>query len=221
MSADNECGHYCNVEDGQYYTIAVKQRFAPVSSPVVAYIVQLHNGIYSETAVRYLQRVKERIENKPVILVGHQFAGSALATFNATVRQLKVKLLFSLKYTILSFTSIKHLKYSYMYCFIAHRYISHFFFLKVALIIHGHYHCDQQHDRDHCDFRDNQPSLLLDRFGADFTNVHGAVIPRVTSNAAFHNIFWSVTLDPEQGSVKVIPNKYKLQTLVYLKYQLF
>ena len=75
MSADNECGHYCNVEDGQYYTIAVKQRFAPVSSPVVAYIVQLHNGIYSETAVRYLQRVKERIENKPVILVGHQFAG--------------------------------------------------------------------------------------------------------------------------------------------------
>lgn len=32
------------------------------------------------------------------------------------------------------------------------------------------------------------------RFGADFLNVHGAVIPRVTSNAAFHNIFWSVTL---------------------------
>ena len=86
----------------------------------------------------------------------------------------------------------------------------------MALIIHGHYHCDQQHDRDHCDFRDNQPSLLLDRFGADFTNVYGAVIPRVTSNAAFHNIFWSVTLDPEQGSVKVIPNKYKLQALVYL-----
>ena len=73
----------------------------------------------------------------------------------------------------------------------------------MALIIHGHYHCDQQHDRDHCDFRDNQPSLLLDRFGADFTNVHGAVIPRVTSNAAFHNIFWSVTLDPNQGTIKV------------------
>ena len=32
------------------------------------------------------------------------------------------------------------------------------------------------------------------RFGADFLNVHGAVIPRVTCNAAFHNIFWSVTL---------------------------
>ena len=72
------------------------------------------------------------------------------------------------------------------------------------MIIHGHYHCDQQHDRNHCDFRDNQPSLLLDRFGADFTNVYEAVIPRVTSNAAFHNIFWSVTLDPIHGKVKVM-----------------
>ena len=90
MSSDNECGHYCNFEDGQYYTIAVKQRFAPAGSPVVAYIVQLHNGIYSDTAVRYLQRIRERVEDKPVILVGHQFAGTALAAFNATVRQLKV-----------------------------------------------------------------------------------------------------------------------------------
>ena len=71
------------------------------------------------------------------------------------------------------------------------------------MIIHGHYHCDQQHDRNHCDFRDNQPSLLLDRFGADFTNMYEAVIPRVTSNAAFHNIFWSVTLDPIEGKIKV------------------
>ena len=29
-------------------------------------------------------------QNKPVILVAHQFAGDALANFNATVRQLKV-----------------------------------------------------------------------------------------------------------------------------------
>ena len=35
---------------------------------------------------------------------------------------------------------------------------------------------------------------LIYRFGADFLNIHGAVIPRVTCNAAFHNIFWSVTL---------------------------
>ena len=90
MSSDNECGHYCNVQDGQYYTIAVKQRYAPVTSPVVAYIVQLHNGIYSQSAVRYLQQVKEVIEDKPVILVAHQFAGNALAEFNSTVRQMKV-----------------------------------------------------------------------------------------------------------------------------------
>jgi len=37
-------------------------------------------------------------------------------------------------------------------------------------------------------------SHIFFRFGADFLNMHGAVIPRVTSNAAFHNIFWSVTL---------------------------
>jgi hypothetical protein len=27
------------------------------------------------------------------------------------------------------------------------------------------------------------------------------VIPRVTSNAAFHNIFWSVTLDEARGVI--------------------
>ena len=93
MSSDNQGGHYCNVQDAQYYTIAVKQRYAPAASPIVAYIIQLHNCIYSETAVRYLQREKERLnvenEDKPVILVAHQFCGSALASFNETVRQLK------------------------------------------------------------------------------------------------------------------------------------
>jgi len=129
----------------------------------LAYVVQLHNAIYSESAVEYLNRAMHSINrDRPVILVGHQFAGSALARFNATVRE-----------------------------------------LKVAAIIHGHYHCDQQHDRNHCDFRDNQPLLLIDRFGADFTNVFGAVIPRITSNAAFHNIFWSITLDDSKGTVKL------------------
>ena len=90
MSSDNGIGHYNDVQDGHYYTIAVKQRYAPVSSPYVAYIIQLHNCIYSETAVRYLQQAKERMDDKPVILVAHQFCGSALASFNETVRQLKV-----------------------------------------------------------------------------------------------------------------------------------
>ena len=38
------------------------------------------------------------------------------------------------------------------------------------------------------------------RFGADFTNAFGAVIPRITSNAAFHNIFWSITIDDSAGT---------------------
>jgi hypothetical protein len=41
----------------------------------------------------------------------------------------------------------------------------------------------------------------IDRFGSDFVNSFGAVIPRVTSNAAFHNIFWSVTLDEARGVI--------------------
>ena len=47
--------------------------------------------------------------------------------------------------------------------------------------------------------------ILCDfRFGADFLNIHGAVIPRVTSNAAFHNIFWSVTLHQADVSERAI-----------------
>ena len=90
MSSDNGEGHYTDVEDGHYYTIAVKQRYAPVSSPYVAYIIQLHNCIYSRTAVRYLQQAKERMDDKPVILVAHQFCGDEIGSFNETVRQLKV-----------------------------------------------------------------------------------------------------------------------------------
>ena len=93
MSSDNGVGHYSDFEDAQYYTISLKQRYAPLASPDVAYIVQLHNCIYSETSVRYLQRVKEHQaidSEKPIILIAHQFCGNALAEFNATVRQLKV-----------------------------------------------------------------------------------------------------------------------------------
>ncbi len=58
---------------------------------IMAYIVQLHNAIYSHTAVQYLRRIARIIDrNKPVILVAHQFAGDSIASFNATVRQLKV-----------------------------------------------------------------------------------------------------------------------------------
>ena len=96
MSRDNgENSYYSIHQDAQYYTIAVKQRWAPATSPYVAYIIQLHNCIYSESAVRYLRREKDRLERdnedmKPLILVAHQFCGNALASFNETVRQLRV-----------------------------------------------------------------------------------------------------------------------------------
>ena len=50
------------------------------------------------------------------------------------------------------------------------------------------------------------------RFGADFLNVHGAVIPRVTCNAAFHNIFWSVTL--HGADVSFYGLNHKLHSIV-------
>ena len=90
MSPDNECGHYCNVEDGHYYTIGITNRqMAPHN--ILAYIVQLHNGIYSDTAVEYLNRaIHSMNRDRPIMLVGHQFAGNSLARFNATIRDLKV-----------------------------------------------------------------------------------------------------------------------------------
>ena len=95
MSIDNGPGYYTNNQNASYYTIGLRQRYAPAASPYVAYIIQLHNCIYSESAVRYLRREKDRLERdnedmKPLILVAHQFCGNALAQFNDTVRHLKV-----------------------------------------------------------------------------------------------------------------------------------
>ena len=59
----------------------------------MAYIVQLHNGIYSESSVEYLRRIKRGVIDtaKPLILVAHQFTGDAIVAFNETLRQLNVR----------------------------------------------------------------------------------------------------------------------------------
>ncbi len=59
----------------------------------MAYIVQLHNGIYSTTSVQYLQRIARGVidRSKPIILVAHQFTGEAIVAFNETLRQLNVR----------------------------------------------------------------------------------------------------------------------------------
>ena len=59
---------------------------------IMAYIVQLHNGIYSRSAVRYLERIATGVldRSKPIILVAHQFTGEDIMRFNETIRQLNV-----------------------------------------------------------------------------------------------------------------------------------
>ena len=58
---------------------------------IMAYIVQLHNGIYSRTAVDYLKRVKNVLDrSKTIILVAHQFTGDSIMAFNETIGQLNV-----------------------------------------------------------------------------------------------------------------------------------
>ena len=58
----------------------------------MAYIVQLHNGIYSESSVEYLRRITRGVidRSKPLILVAHQFTGDSIVAFNETLRQLNV-----------------------------------------------------------------------------------------------------------------------------------
>lgn len=90
MSADNACGFYCEHPDAHYYTIGITNKLLNPTT-VMAYIVQLHNGIYSSSAVRYLQRINEIIDkSKPVILVAHQFCGDSIVAFNETLQELNV-----------------------------------------------------------------------------------------------------------------------------------
>ena len=62
----------------------------------MAYVVQLHNGIYSRSAVHYLERIASSVldRSKPIILVAHQFTGEAIMAFNETIRQLNVRYIF-------------------------------------------------------------------------------------------------------------------------------
>ena len=59
---------------------------------IMAYVVQLHNGIYSRSAVQYLERIASSVldRSKPIILIAHQFTGESIMAFNETIRQLNV-----------------------------------------------------------------------------------------------------------------------------------
>ena len=45
FSDDNRCGWYCDHPDANYYTIGITNRLLNPST-IMAYVVQLHNGIY-------------------------------------------------------------------------------------------------------------------------------------------------------------------------------
>ena len=47
MSPDNECGFYCEHPDGHYYTIGITNKLLNPTT-IMAYVVQLHNGIYRD-----------------------------------------------------------------------------------------------------------------------------------------------------------------------------
>ena len=75
-----------------YYTMALTRPFT-FQKPAVAYLVQLHNAMQSNTAVDYLRLVKQELTKrgelaKPVILVGHQLAGSNKADFKDLVKEM-------------------------------------------------------------------------------------------------------------------------------------
>ena len=45
FSEDNDCGFYCQHADAHYYTIGITNRLLNPTT-IMAYVVQLHNGIY-------------------------------------------------------------------------------------------------------------------------------------------------------------------------------
>ena len=57
FSEDNDCGFYCQHADAHYYTIGITNRLLNPTT-IMAYVVQLHNGIY-RFVLNYLFRVEK------------------------------------------------------------------------------------------------------------------------------------------------------------------
>ena len=53
FSEDNDCGFYCQHADAHYYTIGITNRLLNPTT-IMAYVVQLHNGIYRFELIFYL-----------------------------------------------------------------------------------------------------------------------------------------------------------------------
>ena len=75
--------------------------------------------------------------------------------------------------------------------------------LNIAVIIGGHYHCNNMPgdgDPGHCDYL----STNAVQFPKEAININGKYIPFINTSASFHNIFWSFEIDPESRNVTLI-----------------
>ena len=57
FSEDNDCGFYCQHADAHYYTIGITNRLLNPTT-IMAYVVQLHNGIY-RFALNFLFKIEK------------------------------------------------------------------------------------------------------------------------------------------------------------------
>ncbi|PNQ53668.1 hypothetical protein C1141_20050, partial [Vibrio agarivorans] len=150
---NKEPKHYCRNSDAYYYTVSLSNG----SDTESAYLIQLHNAIGAENTLRYLERVKSKVnDDLPIIIVGHSFDG--LRSYN---------------------------NYNRFYNLIKN--------LNVVAILHGHYHC--KYEGDHCDYEENSPGFVIDSINYSLENKYGSRVALVNMNAAFHNIFWSISID--------------------------
>jgi hypothetical protein len=85
--------YYCE-NPAFYYTFALRPPLTLAANPS-AYMVQLHNAIYSASAVSYLTAVRDKLKadgeiDAPVILVAHQLRGAKATDFKALVKSMNV-----------------------------------------------------------------------------------------------------------------------------------
>ncbi|NVJ61891.1 MAG: metallophosphoesterase [Gammaproteobacteria bacterium] len=154
-----------------YYYTAVLA--SPGADKPSVYLVQLHNVMISDSSVGYLKDIQSKLN---------------LGLLDNTVPILIVGH---------QFGPLSDSRYS-MNRFEFQNILST---MNVAAILHGHYHCPGDRD-DHCDYTENLPTDLIDHPGfGQYWNSHGARVPVVNVNAARNNIFWSISVSPDNNEI--------------------
>lgn len=155
---------YCLQAKAYYYTVRVQNPMDPSGE---AFLVQLHNHLYSNSALDYLTALLkdkgDEIGQSPIILVVHQLGDQPIEGERMDVK-LKVNEWVSRR--------------------------------NVMAIIHGHYACqplDKQYY--HCNAKHYRPSQTVNVEGEKLMNQYGVTVPRFNVSAAFNGIFWAFRID--------------------------